>query len=172
MPQLEWLRSSVGRPPADWTPLSRACEILRLRYSGRAGSTGRTCGAGSSDPGNSGKIFTGSPAASVDWLRVRWSPTEKKIMKPRVWTTAAMLAVGVLCLAAQPPFSQAVRGFIKVDAPVVALTNARVIDGTGAPAREDQTLVHARRHDRGDGRPARVQPPDGRDRDRPRPARA
>ena len=43
---------------------------------------------------------------------------------------------------AQPPqFSEGVRGFIKVDAPVVALTNARVIDGTGAPAKENQTLV-------------------------------
>ena len=31
--------------------------------------------------------------------------------------------------------------YIKVDAKVVALTHARVIDGTGAPARADQTLV-------------------------------
>ncbi len=30
---------------------------------------------------------------------------------------------------------------MKVDAPVIALTNARVIDGTGAPARAGQTLV-------------------------------
>jgi len=43
---------------------------------------------------------------------------------------------------AQPAtFSTTVRGFIKVDAPVVALTNVRVIDGTGAAARENQTLV-------------------------------
>ena len=33
------------------------------------------------------------------------------------------------------------RQYIKVDAPVVALTHARVIDGTGAAAKEDQTLV-------------------------------
>jgi imidazolonepropionase-like amidohydrolase len=45
-------------------------------------------------------------------------------------------------LVAQPPaFSAAVRAFIKVDAPIVALTHVRVIDGTGAPAKEDQTLV-------------------------------
>jgi len=31
--------------------------------------------------------------------------------------------------------------YIKVDAPVVALTHVRVIDGTGAAAREDQTVV-------------------------------
>src|SRR5579864_8639298 len=31
--------------------------------------------------------------------------------------------------------------FVKVNAPVVALTHVRVVDGTGAPAREDQTIV-------------------------------
>lgn len=46
-------------------------------------------------------------------------------------------------LAAQPgpPPSAEVRAFLKVDAPVVALLHARVVDGTGAPAREDQTLI-------------------------------
>ena len=34
-----------------------------------------------------------------------------------------------------------VRRFVTVDAPVVALTHVRVIDGTGAAAREDQTVV-------------------------------
>jgi imidazolonepropionase-like amidohydrolase len=33
------------------------------------------------------------------------------------------------------------RSFIKVDAPVVAITNVNVIDGTGAPARANQTLI-------------------------------
>ncbi|MGA9389972.1 MAG: amidohydrolase family protein [Candidatus Sulfotelmatobacter sp.] len=37
--------------------------------------------------------------------------------------------------------SPQVRAFVKVDAPVVVLTHVRVIDGTGEPAREDQTLV-------------------------------
>ena len=37
--------------------------------------------------------------------------------------------------------SSEVRGFVKVDAPVVALTHVRVIDGTGAAVREDQTVV-------------------------------
>ena len=31
--------------------------------------------------------------------------------------------------------------FVKIDAPVLALTHARVIDGTGAPARDDQTVI-------------------------------
>ena len=38
-------------------------------------------------------------------------------------------------------FSPQVKAFVKVDAPVIALTHVRVIDGTGAAAREDQTLV-------------------------------
>jgi enamidase len=55
---------------------------------------------------------------------------------------AALLAASVAAhTSAQPQFSNAVRPFIKVDAPLVALVNARVIDGTGAPAREGQTLV-------------------------------
>jgi imidazolonepropionase-like amidohydrolase len=34
-----------------------------------------------------------------------------------------------------------VKQFVKVDAPVVALEHVRVIDGTGAPAKDDQTVV-------------------------------
>jgi imidazolonepropionase-like amidohydrolase len=37
--------------------------------------------------------------------------------------------------------SPQVRDFVKVDAPLVALTHVRVIDGTGAGARQDQTLM-------------------------------
>jgi imidazolonepropionase-like amidohydrolase len=37
--------------------------------------------------------------------------------------------------------SAATRRFVSVDAPVVALTHVRLVDGTGAPAREDQTVV-------------------------------
>src|ERR1700693_3174502 len=61
--------------------------------------------------------------------------------------TMRKLVVGILLmlacsgtLAAQV-LSPQVRGFVKVSAPVVALTHVRVIDGTGAAAREDQTLV-------------------------------
>ena len=55
---------------------------------------------------------------------------------------AATLVAASASLLAQPPqFSNAVRNFIKVDAPVVALTNVPVIDGTGATPRERQTIV-------------------------------
>ena len=43
-------------------------------------------------------------------------------------------------IAQQPPANPLVP-YIKVQAPIVALTHARVIDGTGAPARENQTIV-------------------------------
>src|SRR6478735_2933104 len=56
--------------------------------------------------------------------------------------TMAVTVAGVWSVAAQRgPGGNAVRQFVKVDAPVVAITHVRVIDGTGAPAREDQTLI-------------------------------
>lgn len=51
---------------------------------------------------------------------------------------ALLLAVGS---AIAQTLSEQVRQFVKVDAPVIALTHVRVIDGTGAAAREDQTVV-------------------------------
>ena len=44
-------------------------------------------------------------------------------------------------IAGAQTLSPEVRKFVKADAPVVALTHVRVIDGTGAAAREDQTVV-------------------------------
>jgi len=54
----------------------------------------------------------------------------------------SMLA-GSLALLAQT-ISPQLRGFVKVDAPVVVLAHVRVIDGTGAVARGDQTVVISR----------------------------
>jgi imidazolonepropionase-like amidohydrolase len=42
---------------------------------------------------------------------------------------------------APPTLGPAVKPFVTVDAPLFALTHVRVIDGTGSPAREDQTVV-------------------------------
>ena len=60
----------------------------------------------------------------------------------------ASLLLLVFALAAAPAFAQsaaqltpAVHEFVKVDAPVVALQHVRVIDGTGAAPRTDQTVV-------------------------------
>src|SRR5467141_3171177 len=49
--------------------------------------------------------------------------------------------ISVLLVAAA--LSPAVQAFVKIDKPAVAITRVRVIDGTGAPSREDQTLVIA-----------------------------
>jgi enamidase len=63
-------------------------------------------------------------------------------MRARFLAFGLTAVVMTSALLAQPPqFATAVRPFIAIDAPVVALTNARVIDGTGAPAKERQTLV-------------------------------
>jgi imidazolonepropionase-like amidohydrolase len=62
------------------------------------------------------------------------------------------IAIAVLCLPLWPllswsqtkvKFSPEVRAFVKEDAPVVALAHVRVVDGTGASARADQTVVIA-----------------------------
>ena len=53
----------------------------------------------------------------------------------------AMLLLGVQELVAQAQLAPEVKAFVKVEAPVVALVHVRVIDGTGAAAREEQTVV-------------------------------
>jgi imidazolonepropionase-like amidohydrolase len=78
-----------------------------------------------------------------------------------VITAALTMAAGALLFAQQARFSTTVRGFITVDAAVVALTHVRVIDGTGVPARDDQTIVirNGRIAEIADA--ARVKAPDG-----------
>src|ERR687896_1327503 len=53
----------------------------------------------------------------------------------------ALLLAALPAAAQRPTLSQATRRFVSVDAPVVALTNVRVVDGTGAPPTESQTIV-------------------------------
>jgi len=60
-------------------------------------------------------------------------------IKP-ILASLALLASSDL-VAQRPTLSAAVRNYVAVDSPIVALTHARVIDGTGAPARDDQTLI-------------------------------
>lgn len=71
----------------------------------------------------------------------------------RVTAVAAALSIcaGAACattmdltpivLPPTAPPGKAVQPFVRVDAPVIALIHARVIDGTGAPARADQTIL-------------------------------
>ncbi len=56
-----------------------------------------------------------------------------------------MKSSGILLLAvtafAQGRFQPGVKPFLASEAPVIALAHVRVIDGTGAAAREDQTVI-------------------------------
>ncbi len=60
-------------------------------------------------------------------------------MRKLLFVVIALLVCRFACAA--QTLSPAVQAFVKVNAPVVALTHVRVIDGTGAAAREDQTVV-------------------------------
>ena len=51
------------------------------------------------------------------------------------------LALAGHAIAQAPQFSNGVRPYVKYGEPVIILTNARVIDGTGAPARENQSIL-------------------------------
>jgi len=55
----------------------------------------------------------------------------------------AALLCALLCatVSSAQTLPTELKAFVSVDAPVVALTHARVIDGTGGSVREDQTLV-------------------------------
>jgi enamidase len=51
------------------------------------------------------------------------------------------VVVAFLGASAQAPNPNARANFVKIDAPVLVLGHVRVVDGTGAPARENQTLI-------------------------------
>ena len=53
----------------------------------------------------------------------------------------AFAAFGTTSFAQRPTLALGVRAYVSVDTNVVALTHARVIDGTGAAAKADQTLI-------------------------------
>jgi hypothetical protein len=72
-----------------------------------------------------------------------------------------LLAITASVAAQQPDFSAVTQSFITVSAPVVALQNVRVIDGTGAPALENQAIVIADGKIRSIGPQSSVQVPAG-----------
>ena len=63
-------------------------------------------------------------------------------MRRTVWTAVCFLLLP-FCAVSQTKarLSPAVAPFVKEDAATIALTHARLIDGTGAPVRADQTIV-------------------------------
>ena len=54
---------------------------------------------------------------------------------------AAAASARVRAQGARPALSPAVKDVAAIDTNIVALTHVRVIDGTGAPARADQTVI-------------------------------
>jgi len=76
-----------------------------------------------------------------------------------------VLLIGTLMVAtvaaAQTPMAPDVAEVVSVDAPVFVLNHVRVIDGTGAPAKEDQAVVIANGKIKSIGPSASVQAPQG-----------
>lgn len=71
-------------------------------------------------------------------------PVTPLFMQLAFWLlTAITLAIpqGAIHAQARVTLADAARQFVSVDARVIALTHVRVIDGTGRPAREEQTIV-------------------------------
>ena len=62
-------------------------------------------------------------------------------MRRTVIATLLAILMPQPAAAQAPNLSPQTRAFVTVDAPVVALTNARIIDGTGAPPRDGQVIV-------------------------------
>jgi imidazolonepropionase-like amidohydrolase len=64
-------------------------------------------------------------------------------LRSSIRSAALVLALSFPALAqrGRPTLGNGARQFVAVDTTVVALTHARVIDGTGAPARADQTII-------------------------------
>jgi len=56
-------------------------------------------------------------------------------------TVIGLLLTGSLAVAQRPTLSNAVRQYVAIDTSVLALTHVRVIDGTGAAPRDDQTII-------------------------------
>ncbi|HEY6253478.1 MAG TPA: amidohydrolase, partial [Candidatus Angelobacter sp.] len=71
-----------------------------------------------------------------------------------------ILCCAIACVA-QSQLSPEVKEFVRVDSPVVALEHVRVIDGTGAPAKADQTIVISGGKIAAMGQGAAVKIPDG-----------
>jgi enamidase len=64
-----------------------------------------------------------------------------KLLKLVLAVICGVLTVHAGSAQQRPQLSNAVRAYVSVDAPLIALTHVRVIDGTGAAPRDDQTLI-------------------------------
>src|SRR5215469_6746642 len=81
-----------------------------------------------------------------------------EMRKIQILAVIVLVASGTLLAQNLSP---AVKDFVRADDPVIVLAHVRVIDGTGAPPVEDQTLVIEHGHIASVGSSAGVQPPAG-----------
>lgn len=79
----------------------------------------------------------------------------------RLAFAAGLLLASATAAIAQPDLSEETMKFVSVNAPVVAITHATVVDGTGAPAKSDQTIIIQDGNIRAAGPSASTQVPDG-----------
>ncbi len=92
------------------------------------------------------------------------TPFSQKVITMRASLMLAIwmaLSVGPLVAQTTASLSPRVREYVSVDAPVVALTHARVIDGTGGPILDNQTVVIANRRIKAVGATGTLQVPAG-----------
>ena len=91
----------------------------------------------------------------------------RRILRGATFALATLLAIHARAQSqtqtqdSRPAIGQNVRPFVSIDAPVVALTHVRLVDGNGQPAKEDQTIVIEGARIRAVGRAADVQVPAG-----------
>src|ERR1700755_2571256 len=62
-------------------------------------------------------------------------------MRVSVIVAACGIVLSVAAHGQRPTLNASARAFVAIDAPVIALTHARVVDGTGAAASDDQTIL-------------------------------
>ncbi|PYP65341.1 MAG: amidohydrolase [Gemmatimonadetes bacterium] len=83
----------------------------------------------------------GAIAAVLLFLALRSGADERRRRDTLAATFTLLALLAAPARAQRPPLSVGTKAFVAIDTPVVALTHARVIDGTGASARDDQTLI-------------------------------
>src|SRR6516162_9791882 len=119
------LKWDYWKLPTAWRPRRHH----KIRCSDRL--TRDSFGAGSLEPAGSRVLSRVSAAQKGGEVAISSVPV--KLIALLIATTAF----------AQAPskFQPGVKPFLAYDDPVIVLTHVRVIDGTGAAAREDQTIV-------------------------------
>jgi imidazolonepropionase-like amidohydrolase len=103
-----------------------------------------------------------APAYVARWrrdLHAGWK--ERTVVRAFGFAALAAAVLAADGAAQRPALSNAVKNFVAFDEPVVALTHVRVIDGTGTPAKDNQTVVIADGRIQSVGPSDRVQPPRG-----------